>query len=164
MSWRGPRKFGAIRQFLAEVNWGDLDHLVVDCPPGTGDEPLGTAELIGHADGAIIVTTPQEVALLDSRKCVSFARELGVPVAGIVENMSGLVCPHCQGAIDLFGVGGGERMAGEMEARFLGKIPMELELREGGDAGVPAILSDAESTVAKSFLDISDKIMGELQQ
>ncbi len=123
--WRGPRKMGVIRQFLTDVHWGELDHLVVDAPPGTGDEPLSAAQLIGKADGAIIVTTPQEVAVLDARKCVDFARTVHLPVVGIVENMSGMVCPHCQETIHLFGSGGGREAARELSVPFLGSIPLD---------------------------------------
>lgn len=157
--WRGPLKMGAIRQFLADVTWGDIDHLVVDSPPGTGDEPLSTAQLIGRADGAIIVTTPQEVALLDSRKCVSFARQLGVPVAGIVENMSGMVCPHCNQPIDLFGSGGGERAARELKVPFLGAIPVDPSVVRSGDAGRPFIHFDRESPTAKAFEAIVERLL-----
>ena len=122
--WRGPIKMGALRQFVAEVKWGDLDFLIVDLPPGTGDEPLTIAQLLEDADGAIIVTTPQDVALLDSRKSVTFAQALKLPVLGIVENMSGLICPHCHNTIDLFKVGGGERAAEQMGVPFLGRDPV----------------------------------------
>ena len=122
--WRGPMKHGVIRQFLGEVAWGKLDMLIVDLPPGTGDEPLSVTQSVGGADGAIIVTTPQDVALLDSRKSISFSQKIGVPVLGVVENMSGLVCPHCGKTIDMFIPGGGEAAAHEMGVAFLGRIPM----------------------------------------
>ena len=116
--WRGPLKMGMIKQFLADVNWGELDYLIVDSPPGTGDEPLSACQLISDIDGAIIVTTPQDVAILDSRKCVGFARQLNVPFIGILENMSGMVCPHCGEDIEMFGSGGGERAATELAGTF----------------------------------------------
>ena len=107
--WRGPMKMGALRQFIEDVYWGELDYLVVDLPPGTGDEPLTIAQLISNADGSVIVTTPQDVALLDSRKSVSFSNALELPVLGIVENMAGFVCPHCKETVNLFKIGGGEK-------------------------------------------------------
>lgn len=128
--WRAPVKHGMIEQFMSEVEWGDLDFLIIDLPPGTGDEPLSVAHIIGkgQVDGSVIVTTPQEVALLDSRKSVTFARKLGIPIYGIVENMSGLVCPHCSETVDLFKSGGGEKKAaGEMGGvTFLGRVPIDL--------------------------------------
>ena len=161
--WRGPLRSGAISQFLSDVVWGELDFLLADLPPGTGDEVLTTAQKM-LPQMAIVVTTPQEVAITDCRRAVNMAKKLNIAHVSVVENMSGLVCPHCKEAINLFGDGGGERMAREMNAQFLGKIPMELDLREGGDAGVPAILADAESTVAERFLELSEKIVEELQQ
>ncbi len=161
--WRGAMKHGVIRQFLGEVNWGDLDYLIVDLPPGTGDEPLSVAQLIGDADGSIIVTTPQDVALLDSRKSVNFSLKLGVPVLGIVENMSGFTCPHCGNEIDLFKKGGGERAASEMEVPFLGRIPLDPGVIVGGDEGRPFVIDAKGSTAAISFLPIVDNILRELQ-
>ena len=120
--WRGPLKAITIKQFLTDVNWGELDYLIVDSPPGTGDEPLSVCQLIPDITGAIIVTTPQEVAILDSRKSVLFAQELKIPIVGIIENMSGFVCPYCMKEIDLFGTGGGERSAHDLKVPFLGKI------------------------------------------
>ena len=157
--WRGPRKMGAIRQFLADVDWGDLDHMVVDAPPGTGDEPLSVAQLMGEADGAIIVTTPQEMSLLDCRKCVDFARQVGLPVAGIIENMSGLICPHCQGGIDLFGTGGGQSMAHELGVPYLGRIPLDPEVVTSGDQGRPFTHFDHEGATAREFEAIVDRVL-----
>ncbi|KAF5410375.1 MAG: Iron-sulfur cluster carrier protein [Candidatus Methanogasteraceae archaeon] len=140
---------GAIKQFLSDVFWGDLDCLIVDLPPGTGDEPLSVAQLIPNLDGAIVVTTPQDVALLDSRKSVTFAKELGMPVIGIVENMSGFKCPKCGETIDLFKIGGGERAASDMDVPFLGRIPIEATIVESGDSGIPFVLEhDSEATSA----------------
>jgi ATP-binding protein involved in chromosome partitioning len=136
--WRGPLKISAIRQFISDVRWGDLDYLLVDSPPGTGDEPLTVAQVIPRAE-AIIVTTPQEVALLDIRKSVTFCRQVGMPVFGIVENMSGLACPHCGQRIELFSAGGGERTAREMDIPFLGSIPIEPELVRSADQGRPYV-------------------------
>jgi Mrp family chromosome partitioning ATPase/predicted Fe-Mo cluster-binding NifX family protein len=158
--WRGPRKMGAIRQFLSDVCWGELDHLVVDSPPGTGDEPLSSAQLIGRADGAIIVTSPQEVALLDSRKCVDFARELRIPVAGIIENMSGMRCPHCDEPIELFGAGGGARAAAELGVPFLGAIPVDPTIVRSGDQGRPFVHFARGDRTAVVFEGIVDAILG----
>jgi len=137
--WRGPLKMITIKQFLADVNWGELDYLIVDSPPGTGDELLSVCQLISNINGAIIVTTPQEVAILDSRKSVIFAKELKVPIMGIIENMSGFICPHCNKEIDLFGTGGGEKSAHDLSVPFLGRIPVEPEMIKLGDLGQPFI-------------------------
>ena len=146
--WRGPLKMGVIKQFLKDVAWGSLDWLVVDSPPGTGDEPLSICQLIQDADGAIIVTTPQQVAVTDVRKCITFCRKLDLPVLGVVENMSGFVCPHCGQRSEPFGSGGGERMAAEMGVPFLGRIPLDPAVMASGEAGKPFALSDGESAAA----------------
>jgi ATP-binding protein involved in chromosome partitioning len=156
--WRGPVKMGAIRQFLGEVHWGDLDYLIIDLPPGTGDEPLSIAQLIPNSSGAIIVTTPQDVALLDSRKAVTFARTLNMPVIGIIENMSGFVCPHCGKGIDLFKTGGGQKAALELQVPFLGKVPIDPKIVETGDSGKPFVLEYSKSDSAKVFEEIVEKI------
>ncbi len=135
--WRGPMKYGAIRQFLKDVSWGELDYLVVDSPPGTGDEPLSVAQLIGLGAGAVIVTTPQDVAIADVRRCVSFCNSLSLPIVGIVENMSGCACPKCGERIDLFKTGGGKCLAAEMNVPFLGEIPIDPEIVTSGDIGKP---------------------------
>ncbi|MHC1565172.1 MAG: Mrp/NBP35 family ATP-binding protein [Candidatus Syntropharchaeales archaeon] len=155
--WRGPMKMGAIRQFLADVEWGKLDYLIIDLPPGTGDEPLSIAELIQDIDGAIVVTTPQDVALLDSRKAVTFANTLQVPVIGIVENMSGFICPKCGERIDIFKVGGGKNAALDMGVPFLGAVPLEANIVKSSDNGVPVVL-DEESEVLKAFEKITTKV------
>jgi Mrp family chromosome partitioning ATPase len=157
--WRGPLKHSAIKQFLGDVNWGDLDFLFVDLPPGTGDEPLSVAHLIKNVSGSIIVTTPQEVALLDSRKAVNFSRLLKVPVLGIVENMSGMVCPHCGGQIDLFKVGGGEKAATDLGVPFLGRIPIDPRVVENCDSGQPFMKDSAESEVKQAFSEIIEKVL-----
>ena len=160
--WRGPMKMSALRQFLAEVNWGKLDYLVIDSPPGTGDEPLSVIQLIGDLTGAIIVTTPQDIALLDSRKCVNFLRKLSVPILGILENMSGFTCPHCGNKIDLFKSGGGEKSAKEFDIPFLGKVPFDPKIVESTDNGKAFIESfpDSESAKAleKIFATIDEQI------
>ncbi|RZB31473.1 MAG: hypothetical protein AEth_00652 [Candidatus Argoarchaeum ethanivorans] len=155
--WRGPLKMGVIKQFLTDVLWGDLDFLIADLPPGTGDEPLSVAQLVPEIDGAIIVTTPQDVALLDSRKSVTFAKKLGIPVIGIIENMSGFKCPKCGETIDLFKTGGGERAAIDMGVPFLGRIPIEVNIVLSGDSGIPFVL-EHESEAAQSFRAIVDNI------
>ena len=149
--WRGPMKHTVIRQFLADVEWGDLDLLVVDSPPGTGDEPLSVIQLIGDADGAIVVTTPQEVALADVRKSINFARQLSLPVLGVIENMSGFVCPKCGKISDVFSAGGGEAMAAEMNVPFLGRVPIEPGISYFGDAGIPYLNSGEDSPASEVF-------------
>jgi Mrp family chromosome partitioning ATPase len=153
--WRGPMKMAAIQQFLTEVNWGNLDYLVVDLPPGTGDEALTIAQLSPNLSGAVIVTTPQDVATLDARKSVKFIQKLEVPVLGIIENMSGMVCPHCGVEIDLFGKGGGKKIAEEFNIPFLGSIPLDIEMRKAGDKGRPFIIRRGESLTWASV----DKVM-----
>jgi len=157
--WRGPMKYNVIRQFLKDVGWGPLDYLVVDSPPGTGDEPLSVAQLIGLPAGAIIVTTPQDLAIADVRRSVSFCEKVSLPVIGIIENMSGMVCPHCGGRVDLFKSGGGELLAKEMGVPFLGRVPIDPQIVECGDSGVPYIHRFAESEAAKAFGGIVDRIL-----
>ena len=156
--WRGPMKMGIIKQFLKDVAWGDLDYLIVDCPPGTGDEPLSVIQLMENADGAIIVTTPQEVALLDVRKSVTFCRELKLPVLGVVENMSGFICPKCGEIVDIFKKGGGEAMASDMGVPFLGRVPITRAVVDSGDAGRPCVYHYADDLAAKAFQRIADKL------
>jgi Mrp family chromosome partitioning ATPase len=157
--WRGPLKHSAIKQFLSDVHWGDLDYLIIDLPPGTGDEPLSVAHLIKSVDGAIIVTTPQDVALLDSRKAVNFSRLLKVPVLGIVENMSGLVCPKCGENIYLFKKGGGERAALEMGVDFLGRIPIDPQMVITSDAGIPFVTDPEPSAVKRAFEQLTELVI-----
>ncbi len=156
--WRGPLKIGAIKQFISDVAWGDRDYLIIDSPPGTGDEPLTVAQVITGAKG-IIVTTPQEVSILDIRKSITFCRQVSMPVLGIIENMSGLICPHCGGKIDIFKSGGGRRAAEDMGVPFLGELPLDPEIVEAGDAGKPYILHHPESISAKSFNAVLDKLI-----
>jgi Mrp family chromosome partitioning ATPase len=155
--WRGPLKHSMIKQFLGEVYWGDLDYLIIDLPPGTGDEALSVAHLLKGIEGAIIVTTPQEVALLDSRKAVTFTRQLKLPLVGIVENMSGFNCPHCSKPIDLFKKGGGEKAAREMLVPFLGRIPIDPEMVVSGDSGTPLVGMSGHEEVKNAFNEISEK-------
>lgn len=156
--WRGPMKMKAIQQFLGDVDWGELDWIVVDSPPGTGDEPLSVAQLI-PATGAIIVTTPQEVSLMDSRKAVAFAVKLNLKIIGIIENMSGMVCPHCGKKINLFKEGGGEKTALELGVPFLGKIPLDPQIVSSGDEGKPFIATQPDSEASKAFMEIVENIM-----
>lgn len=155
--WRGPLKFSAIRQFIADVDWGDLDFLIIDSPPGTGDEPLTVAQQIPESR-AVIVTTPQEVALADVRKSINFCRTVKLEIFGLVENMSGLHCPHCGEMIDLFGAGGGERTARDMNIPFLGRIPMDPRMVACGDSGVSYQRSYPDSSVTKAFSAIADRM------
>jgi Mrp family chromosome partitioning ATPase/predicted Fe-Mo cluster-binding NifX family protein len=137
--WRGPMKHSVIKQFVTDVCWGDLDYLVVDCPPGTGDEPLSIAKLLGHIDGAVIVTTPQQLAVVDVEKCITFCRQLSLPVLGVIENMSGFVCPHCNQQIEVFAGSGGEDIAGDFKVSFLGKVPIDPALAHACDTGRPFV-------------------------
>jgi Mrp family chromosome partitioning ATPase len=155
--WRGPLKHSLIKQFLGEVHWGDLDFLIIDLPPGTGDEALSVAHLLKGIDGAIIVTTPQDVALLDSRKAVTFARQLPIPLFGIVENMSGFVCPHCHKSIELFKKGGGEQAARELLVPFLGSIPLNPEIVTCGDSGKPIVANNGQNDVVDAFKTIAER-------
>ena len=149
--WRGPLKYSVIRQFLADVHWGELDYLIIDSPPGTGDEPLTIAQLVGDADGAIIITTPQKMSVIDVRKSIDFCRKVGLKVLGVIENMSGFVCPHCGESTDIFRAGGGERMAMGVGAKFLGKIPIDPAIVEASDSGTPYIQSNTVSETAKAI-------------
>jgi len=149
--WRGPMKYQMIKQFLMNVEWGDLDFLVIDSPPGTGDEPLSAVQLLENADGAIIVTTPQEVALSDVRKGITFCRNLNLPVLGVLENMSGFVCPKCGQRTDIFKTGGGELMAKQMGVPFLGRVPIDPQIVQLCDSGRPYVSDYSHSQTAKAF-------------
>lgn len=157
--WRGPMKHGMIGQFLSEVEWGDLDYLIVDSPPGTGDEPLSVAQMIENLDGAVIVTTPQGVAVDDVRRSISFCRKLDMNVIGVVENMSGFVCPHCGKVSDIFKRGGGAVMAEEMKVPFLGDIPIDPAIVSASDDGIPFIQQFSESRTARSFQRVIQPIV-----
>lgn len=159
--WRGPMKAAAIKQFLGDVEWGDLDYLVVDLPPGTGDEALNIVQFAPNVEGAVIVTTPQDVAVLDSTKAIKFVEMMDLPVLGIVENMAGMVCPHCGDVIDLFGKGGGEKTAKEYNVPFLGSIPIDIEMRKAGDEGRPYIVKKPGQTQGPTW-DAVDKVMENL--
>ena len=149
--WRGPLKMTAIKQLIGDFNWGNLDYLIVDIPPGTGDEPLSIAQLIPNCDGAIIVTTPQDVALVSVRKSINFVKTMNMPVVGIIENMSGFKCPHCGESIDIFKTGGGLKASKDFNVPFLGKVPLDSNIVETGDSGYPFVIKNKSSDTAKAF-------------
>jgi len=157
--WRGPMKYQMIKQFLKDVKWGMLDFLIVDSPPGTGDEPLSVVQLLENADGAIIVTTPQEVALSDVRKCISFCHSLNLTVIGVLENMSGFVCPKCGERTYIFKSGGGREMANQMNMPFLGRIPIDPQIVHACDSGQPYIRYYANSEAAKAFKPVIQSVL-----
>jgi ATP-binding protein involved in chromosome partitioning len=157
--WRGPLKQAAIQQFLQDVAWGTLDFLIVDSPPGTGDEPLSLAELIPDADGAVIVTTPQELSLMDARRCIAFVRNLHLPVLGVLENMSGFRCPHCGESIPLFVPGGGETMAREMKLPFLGKLPIADGMPDHCDRGSPYVLREKNDALIEALEQFRSRLV-----
>jgi Mrp family chromosome partitioning ATPase len=152
--WRGPMKAGVITQFIRDVAWGDLDYLIVDSPPGTGDEPLAVCQTLAEADGAVIVTTPQKVAAVDVRKSINFCHQLDLPVLGVIENMSGFVCPTCGEHTAVFQSGGGRIMADDMGVPFLGSVPIDPQIAEAGDSGVAFLQRYAESATAKLFQSV----------
>jgi len=154
--WRGPLKHSLLRQFLGDVLWGDLDYLIIDLPPGTGDEALSIVHLLKRVSGALIVTTPQDLALLDARKGITFCREIQIPVIGVVENMSGMTCPHCKNQIELFKTGGGERIAQQMKVPFVGRIPLDPAMVVCADEGRPFVLSHPDSVASKAFHGLAE--------
>jgi len=160
--WRGPIKHSTIRQFIGDVEWGELDYLIIDSPPGTGDEPLTVVQTIPDAK-AIIVTTPQEISLADVRKSISFCKTVGMKILGLIENMSGFTCPHCGEKLELFGYGGGERTAKEAGLKFLGRIPFDLNVVSCGDSGTSIQEKYKDSQVTSAFLSIAD-IISEIKQ
>ncbi|HOJ29823.1 MAG TPA: Mrp/NBP35 family ATP-binding protein [Spirochaetota bacterium] len=152
--WRGPLKYNLIKQFLSDVEWGELDYLVIDSPPGTGDEPLSVAQLVKNPTGAVIVTTPQNVSTIDVKKSITFCHKLNIPVLGVVENMSGFVCPHCGKETYIFRKGGGSEIATEMDVPFLGTIPLDPLIVENSDAGRPFAQSAAvNATVSQKHFE-----------
>ena len=157
--WRGPMKYSIIKQFIADVDWGELDYLIVDCPPGTGDEPLSVVQIMGKVDGAVVVTTPQDLSTYDVRKSINFCRKLDLNIIGVLENMSGFVCPCCGTKTDIFKSGGGEKMAQEMDVPFLGKIPIDPNIVEASDSGKPYVYHFAKSEAAKAFEEAIQPIL-----
>jgi ATP-binding protein involved in chromosome partitioning len=161
--WRGPLKMSAIRQFLSDVVWGELDVMFIDLPPGTGDEPLSIAQLLPNIDGVVIVTMPSELSRAVVKKAITFARMVGMPIIGIVENMSGYVCPSCGEKIDIFQSGGGKKMAEETGVPFLGSIPIDPKVGVDSDKGSPFVVEHANSAAAKAFVEIVKKVESYLQ-
>lgn len=155
--WRGPMRSKVINQFLADVEWGELDYLVADLPPGTGDEILTIAQQM-KPDYAVIVTTPQEVSIIDAERAINMAKQLNIPYIGVVENMAGLVCPHCSAVIELFGSGGGEKLAAKYNVPFLGSIPIDIDARILGDKGKPIVIEKPDCEVTNVFKSIVNLI------
>jgi len=161
--WRGPAKTGVIKQFFAEVIWGDLDVLIIDNPPGTGDEPLTILQTI-PLDGVVIITTPQSVVQEDVRKSVNLVKSLKIPVIGIIENMSGFICPQCKNEILIFGKGNSAEMAEKLDASFLGSLPLDVETSAASDAGTPIVIKEPESEISSRILKITDKIESKIMK
>jgi ATP-binding protein involved in chromosome partitioning len=159
--WRGPMLHGAIQQFFREVRWNDLDYLIVDMPPGTGDVALSLSQTVPVA-GSIVVTTPQAVSLADSRRAVRMYQKLNISTLGIIENMSHFVCPSCHHEADIFGHGGGQKMAEELNIPFLGRIPIYQPIREGSDSGVPLLMSEPNSPAVKAFMSAAERVAAEI--
>jgi ATP-binding protein involved in chromosome partitioning len=162
--WRGPLKMGAIRQFLQDMVWGDLDVLFIDLPPGTGDEPLSIAQLLPNIDGVIVVTMPNELSSSIVKKAITFAMRLNMPIIGVVENMSGFICPHCGTKTEIFKSGGGRKMAEEAGVPFLGSIPIDPEVGVDADRGLPFMIAHEDSAAAKAFREIVEKVENYLKQ
>ncbi|MDD4325435.1 MAG: Mrp/NBP35 family ATP-binding protein [Candidatus Bathyarchaeia archaeon] len=162
--WRGPLKMRLIQQFISDIAWGELDYLFVDLPPGTGDEPLSVMQLIPDMDGVVIVTMPSEVSEAVVKKSVTFARQVGVPVIGIVENMSGFVCPECGKKIDIFKSGGGKRITQKLDVPYLGTIPIDPKVCNDSDNGIPFIAEKSDSPTAEAFNGIINKIKQTLKK
>ena len=161
--WRGPMVHGIVQQFLSDVLWGELDYLIIDLPPGTGDAQLTLTQL-APLSGAVIVTTPQDVALIDARKGLKMFERVSVPVLGIIENMSTFVCPHCGKETDIFAAGGGERCAAELGVPFLGKIPIDAAVRAAGDGGTPLVAAQPDHPVSKAYRDIAERLVAPLDE
>jgi ATP-binding protein involved in chromosome partitioning len=159
--WRGPMLHGAIQQFFREVRWDDLDYLIVDMPPGTGDVALSLSQTVPVA-GSVVVTTPQQVSLADTRRAVRMYQKLNIPTLGIIENMSHFVCPNCSHEADIFGHGGGQTLAEDLKVPFIGRIPIYQPIREGSDNGVPLLLSDPGSAAAKAFMSAAERVAAEI--
>jgi ATP-binding protein involved in chromosome partitioning len=162
--WRGPLKMTAIRQFLSDIVWGELDFLFIDLPPGTGDEPLSVAQLLPEIDGVVIVTMPSELSAAVVQKAITFARRLNMPIIGVVENMSGFVCPHCGTKSDIFQSGGGEKMAQEANVSFLGSLPIDPQIGVDSDKGSPFVIAHPDSAATKAFIDIVKKVETHIEE
>lgn len=160
--WRGPLVGRMITQFLTEVEWGDLDYLIVDLPPGTGDAQLTLSQAVALS-GAVIVTTPQDVALSDAKKGINMFRKVEVPVLGVIENMSYFVCPHCQQRTEIFSHGGGRAAAQKFEAPFLGEVPLHVAIRQGGDTGRPIVTQAGENAVKAAFNRIVEELIAQIE-
>jgi ATP-binding protein involved in chromosome partitioning len=161
--WRGPMLHGAVQQFMRDVQWGELDYLVVDLPPGTGDVSLSMAQSVPVA-GAVVVTTPQGVSVSDVRKAVAMFRQLNIPVLGVVENMSYFVCGHCDERTEIFGHGGGAKMAEDLSIPFLGEVPIDTRVRSGGDEGQPIVAAAPDAPAAKAFSDVAGRVAAEISK
>ncbi len=161
--WRGPAKMGVIKQFMQEIEWPELDLLVIDCPPGTGDEPLSAVQILKKIDGAVIVSTPQDVAFLDARKTISFSQKLNIPILGIIENMSYLTCPHCNEKVDVFKGSGAEKAAKDFDLDVIAKIPLDTNIMETGDAGRPYIYDYSKKEGAKEFQKAIEAVATKLE-
>ena len=159
--WRGPMLHGAVQQFMRDVAWGELDYLIVDLPPGTGDVALSMAQSVPMA-GAVVVTTPQGVSVSDVTKAVGMFRQLNIPVLGVVENMSYFVCGHCQERTEIFGNGGGRRMAEAMQIPFLGEVPIDTRVRSGGDEGLPIVSSAPDAPAAQAFASVASQVAAQV--
>ncbi|MBN2018137.1 MAG: Mrp/NBP35 family ATP-binding protein [Candidatus Cloacimonetes bacterium] len=156
--WRGPMKMNLIKQFMEDIAWPELDYLIVDCPPGTGDEPLSVIQILKNITGVVIVSTPQEIAYLDVRKAINFAKKLEIPILGIVENMTEIVCPHCGQHIELFKPGSGEKALKDFSIDLLGRIPFDVQVVLSGDTGTPFIQNFANSEAGKRFNEVANNI------
>lgn len=162
--WRGPMKHNVIKQFVSDVCWGDLDYLVIDCPPGTGDEPLSVIQLLGKADGAIVVTMPQQLVVADVKKCITFCKQLNLTVLGIIENMSGFVCPHCNQSTDIFKGDGGRQMAKDFDVPFLGSIPIDPNMVPAADLGMPFIYYNSQNPTSEALCHAFETILSSDKQ
>ena len=156
IAWRDAVKYDFIIELLGNINWGPLDYLLFDLPPGTGNEQITIIDFIGEVDGAVVVTTPQDLAVLDARKMISFSRDSNVPIVGVIENMSTMACPHCDKDIDVFKKGGGKKLAEELVLPYLGSIPLDGDIVANSDSGQPVVLSNPDSVAAKAFMKLAE--------
>ena len=156
IAWRDAVKYDFIIELLGNINWGPLDYILFDLPPGTGNEQITIIDFIGEVDGAVVVTTPQDLAILDARKMISFSRDSNVPIVGVIENMSTMTCPHCEKEIDVFKKGGGKNLAEELVLPYLGSIPLDGDIVANSDSGQPVVLSCPDSSAAKAFMKLAE--------